>query len=272
MTDALSPELTRDVLAFLQVDDARCCAGLLEKLISNYTRIVPWESATRIAKRARVSDTQRCPRWSDEFWLSAMRFGTGGTCFESNRAFFALLRSLGFQGYLTINNMHESIGCHTAIVIDLDGEKWLVDAGYPIDVPLRLDPNEVTTRTSPVHDYAARPIGQNLFEITRTRHPDPYIFTLIDTPVDDAIYCDATTRDYGEGGLFLDRVVIRKTIDEVVHRFNSGRTPSVIETFPKGVYAEIPILDDVAEALSKMFGVETEIVREALVQVQTGSH
>jgi arylamine N-acetyltransferase len=271
MTDALSPELTRDVLAFLQVDDARCCAGLLEKLISNYTRIVPWESATRIAKRARVSDTQRCPRWSDEFWLSAMRFGTGGTCFESNRAYFALLRSLGFEGYLTINNMRESVGCHTAIVIVLDGEKWLVDAGYPIDVPLRLDPNATTTRISPIHDYIAQPIEENIFEITRTRHPDPYIFTLIDKPIDDATYCDATTRDYGEGGLFLDRVVIRKTIDDAVHRFNSGRTLSVIEIFSNGVYAEKPILDDVAEALSKMFGIENEIVREALMRVQTDS-
>jgi hypothetical protein len=90
---------------------------------------------------------------------------------------------------------------------------------------------------------------------------------LIDTSVEDAIYCDATTRDYGEGGLFLDRVVIRKTIDDAVHRFNSGRTPSVIEIFSNGVYAEKPILDDVAEALSEMFGVETEIVREALARV-----
>ena len=117
ITAPLSPELTRAVLSYLGVPAAPPTLDLIDTIVTAYTRTVPWESAFRIAKRARTPDTADCPRWPDEFWTDALTRGGGGTCFESNYALFSLLRALGYEGYLTINNMGETVGCHAAIVL-----------------------------------------------------------------------------------------------------------------------------------------------------------
>ncbi|MCA9956361.1 MAG: arylamine N-acetyltransferase, partial [Anaerolineales bacterium] len=127
-TNMLDRRLTAQVLAFLKVEASRPTLPALEKLLAAYYCTVPWESIFRIVQRAEDPS----PRWPEQFWREAMTQGAGGTCFESNYAFFALLQTLGYDGYLTINNMGESIGCHTAVVIVLDGQKWLVDVGIPL--------------------------------------------------------------------------------------------------------------------------------------------
>src|SRR5215213_6894083 len=97
-TSALSPNLSRAVLNFLGIKPGAPNVALLDQLIGSYVRTVPWESAFRIAKRARTANTSDCPRWPDEFWMEAMELGGGGTCFESNYAFFSLLLALGYNG------------------------------------------------------------------------------------------------------------------------------------------------------------------------------
>src|SRR5574342_309253 len=156
---ALSADLTMRVLAHLGVDAARPTLALVDTLVEAYTRTVPWESAFRIAKRARTQSTRDCPRWPEEFWQDAIERGGGGTCFESNYAFFALLRALGYEGYLTINNMGAKVGCHTAIVLTLEGQPWLVDVGLPLFSPLPLDPNDLTQRGGALTTYTVIPDG-----------------------------------------------------------------------------------------------------------------
>jgi arylamine N-acetyltransferase len=98
MTDIspLSHSLTTAVLAYLNAPKAVPSLQHLEHLLDSYTRTVPWESAFRIVKRQKTVETGTCPRWPEEFWEDAMTRGGGGTCFESNLAFFSLLRALDF--------------------------------------------------------------------------------------------------------------------------------------------------------------------------------
>src|SRR5829696_9301676 len=56
--------------------------------------------------------------------------GRGGYCFELNTLFAALLRGVGF----TVTHHQAVVGGdgpanHMALVVDLDGERWLADAG-----------------------------------------------------------------------------------------------------------------------------------------------
>lgn len=69
---------------------------------------------------------------SEEFWSDALQHGFGGTCYESSLAFYGLLDALGYEGYLTVNDMGDSRGCHAAIVLLLNGQKYLVDITIPI--------------------------------------------------------------------------------------------------------------------------------------------
>lgn len=264
----LSPSMKQAALDYLGVQQAAPSVELINDLLAGYVRRVPWESASRIVRRANTPATEDCPRWPEEFWQTAMRLGTGGTCFESNLAFFALLHTLGFEGYLTINNMGESIGCHTAIVLRIEGQKWLVDVGLPIYAALPLDAHQRMNRATDILHFHTVPIGEGKFEIERSPHPRPNCFTLIDQPVELPAYYAATTRDYGEGGLFLDKVVINKVVEGKVWRFNSSEQPLHLEQFDQGERIDFPLEGDAdgrGAVIGERFGVAHEIVQQALM-------
>jgi hypothetical protein len=260
---------TANILAYLGVDAAPPALHLLDSLLDAYARRVPWESATRIVKRSIMTHDKDCPRWPREFWQDAARYHTGGTCFESNYAFFTLLRDLGFHGYLTINDMGATIGCHTAIVILLDGARYLVDAGMPLYAAIPLD-YRATQRDTRLHTYTATPQGQHRYSIDRDRHPRPNCFTLVDVPVSEAAYRAALTADYGAGGLFLDRVIINRVIDGRPWRFASDALPYQMETFHTDGKTYYFVGDDLEQAAIRVaahFEINADIFLRAMQAV-----
>lgn len=259
----LSEELTRDILAHLGVVADTPTLRLLDELIVAYTQRVPWESASRIAKRARTAETVDCPRWPEEFWRATLRDGTGGTCFESNYAFFSLLRALGYEGYLTINDMHDDIGCHTAIIVLLDGEKWLTDVGMPLYLPVPFGPERGGQRETLFHTYTVQPEGEGVYTILRDRHPAPYCFTLHDRPIADDAYRTATAADYEPTGNFNDRVIVTKVMKGEIWRFN-GVNPPLMESFVGGGRKVHPVGNDVAATVADRFALDRATVQASL--------
>ena len=251
------------ILAHLHVERQVPNLAFLDALIDAYGRRVPWESASRIVRRDELDDPGACPRWPERFWAEAQARGTGGTCFESNLAFFTLLQALGFHGYLTINNMLETIGCHTASVITLHGQPYLVDAGYPILCAMPLDPQQPTERQTRYLNYRVSPTDNGQYLVENTPHPKPYMFHLIDVPVDESTYVSATSADYGAGGLFLDRVIIRRNVDGDVWRFDANTVPLVLERFHGGERSVSDVSEQTAERVGKHFGIDAELLAAA---------
>lgn len=259
----LSTNFTQIILDHLRIQNGPPTLTLLEALVNAYIRNVPWETAFRIVKRATTVETAVCPRWPEEFWTDALEKGGGGTCFESNYAFSSLLQSLGYESYLTINNMGESIGCHTAIIVLVDGQKWLVDAGFPLYALLPINPHHITHQTTQFMQYTIRPDGPGIYQIEQHPHPNPNAFTLIDRPVPDAVYRAATTADYGPDGFFLDRIVVNKVVAEKTWRFNSAEEPWRLNRFVNGVRTDIAMNGDVATAVAHHFNMDEKIVQAA---------
>ncbi len=276
-TPPLSPNLTRAVLDFLGVGLEPSSLEYLDTLLTAYTRTVPWESAFRIVRRAHTSKTADCPRWPETFWSDAMERGGGGTCFESNYAFFSLLRALGYEGYLTVNNMRDdggdyspdvavpSIGCHSAIVLYIDGGCWLADVGLPVFAALPIVPAATTTRSSPFFEYTVRPDGEDRYQIERNPHPAPNCFTLINMPVADKPYRTRLTADYGEKGHFLNEVIVNKVVDGCLWRFCSSEQPLHLEEFIHGKRVDHVLNGDIAVQIAAHFGMDEETVRAALM-------
>lgn len=270
----LSNKQKSDVLTHLGVVETIPTLSFLEQLVATYCRTVPWESVFRIVRRAETAEPTHCPRWPQQFWQDAIMRGSGGTCFESNYAFFALLQTLGYDGYLTINNMGDAIGCHTAIIIVLGGQKWLVDVGLPIYVPLPISRRGVMHRSSPFLHYTVQPNGRSRYQIERRPHPKQIAFTLIDNMVDDATYRAATAADYGENGLFLDFVIVNKIINHQPWRFNMNERPWRLNRFEWGKRIDTEIEGEAAAAVAQHFGMDTAVVQQAftLTRAKGNSH
>lgn len=252
------------VLTYLNITAGPPTLELLGNLIHAFVRHVPWESAFRIVRRSRCSALDSCPRWPEEFWREHLNAGSGGTCFETNYAFYFLLRAMAYDCYLTINDMGQSIGCHTAIIVIIDNKKWLVDAGFPLYAVLPLNPFGDVYVPSPILHYVVRAEGSNRYQIERRPHPKSYAFTLLDQPVSEVQYRAATAADYGPHGHFLDRVIIHKVINEVLWRFNSDERPYRLENFENGRRGEELIDRNAAAALALKFGMDEDVLRLAL--------
>jgi arylamine N-acetyltransferase len=269
-TTDIRPQLLLEILNFLNLKRNEPTLEMLDQLVAAYTRAVPWESVFRIAKRAITAETANCPRWPDEFWRDAMERGGGGTCFESNYAFFALLRALGYQGYLTINNMGETCGCHTAIVLFVDGERWLVDVGIPLYTPIPLSAAAATQRESNFHTYTITPQGNDTYEISRDRHPSPYIFTLVDRPVTDVDYRAALTQDYEPTGHFLTELIITRIIGEHIWRLNGRERPPLLTSFGPTTSSTVLSMDskELAAIVANHFAMDQHTIEQALQSLQ----
>jgi hypothetical protein len=259
------------ILKFLQCPRGFPGMRQLNHLIKAYIRKVPWESVFRMVKRASTSNLSQCPRWPDEFWHDVINLGGGGTCFESNYAFFQLLKKIGYSGYLTINDIGGQRGCHSAIIIELNGRKVLIDVAIPLLVSLPIDPMRITKRTTWLHTYTVHPDGENRYQIQRSRHPKPNIYTLIDKPVNDEIYRSIIEEDYGEKGLYLNRVVLIKVINERLWRFSSSDIPYRLESFGRDGKQEIPICPAQApKVLAERFEMDECKIETAMRLVNLG--
>jgi arylamine N-acetyltransferase len=265
----LNEALALQVLSHLGVDAAPPSLSALDALLDAYVRRVLWESASRIARRADTSKTEDCSRWPETFWHEAMTLGTGGTCYESSYAFFALLRYLGYDGYLTINNMREFIGCHAAIVIKLDGERYLVDVGLPVHLPVLIDPSRTTSRKTDFHTYSAIPGENDTFLIERDNHPRSDCYLLVDRVVNDGDYRAILTNDYDhQDGQFLDRVILVRVIDGCIWRFNSDEGPPYhLEKFGDNAKTYYDLGDDmllIAERVANRFEIDLNVMKKVI--------
>lgn len=241
----------------------------LNRLIAAYTRSVPWESVSRIVKRRATPAVEDCPRLPEEFWRDALTFGCGGTCYESSLAFYSLLLSLGFAGYLTVNDMGEARGCHAAITILLGGQKYLVDVTIPVYAAVRINPARITQRRTSLYNYALHPVRESVYEVTRSPHPRRVAFTLIDRPVSLPDYHVILQNDYLETGYFNNCIVMNKVLNGATIRFFSDNEPYRLERFNRQGKLETPLpINTLPHTLAEIFGISAAKIAEALSHLQ----
>lgn len=268
----LDAYLVKSILDYLECPAKSPTIRYLNRLIQAYLHKVPWESVSRIMKRHSSPDPLDCPRWPVEFWQDAMRHGFGGTCYESSLAFYHLLIALGYQGYLTVNDMGESRGCHAAIIVLLNGHKYLVDITIPVHTAVRIDPQKVVRRKTAFHDYIIRPVQKNKYEIERSHHPRRNAFTLIDIPVSLQDYQNIVRNDYKETGFFLNSVVMVKVARGKTWRFFSEHKPYKLESFNRAGKKESLLgLKSLPRVLAKTFLMPEEKISAALALCQSPS-
>jgi arylamine N-acetyltransferase len=172
---------------------------------------------------------------------------------------------MGYEGYLTINDMGSAIGCHSAIIIIIASQKYLVDVGYPLHTIIPLGAGEKSYLRSAIMDYTIEALDENRYAIWREIQPRASAFQLKDAPVADADYRATALYDYRhDGGQFLDEIIIHKVIHNQMWRFNGAVRPWRIQQFVDGEGRDHPLGGDPAAALSEKFGIARDLVAEAM--------
>lgn len=256
--------LISQILQHLKIKQANPTHNFLAELITAYCHTVPWESASRIVRKKRLTAPEKCLVMPEAFWQGAIEYGTGGTCYESNLAFFYLLQQLGFDAYLTINSIADKSSEHTAIVVRMNEHKYIADVGYPMYAPVTFSATETMYTEYDSIIYSAEPIGPHEYIIKNTPHPKPYLFHLKDVSVDNSIYLQKAINDYEANGLFLDRIIIRKVKHGLPTRFDSEDLPFNIHTLQQGS-RERKYIDeqDYSTVLSDYFSIDKTLLESA---------
>jgi arylamine N-acetyltransferase len=267
---SLDNSLVKDILDYLDCSTKAPTLRYLNRLILAYIRKVPWESVSRIIKRHTTLETKNCPRLPKEFWIEAIQHGFGGTCFESSLAFYSLLTTLGYEGYLTVNDMGDSRGCHAAIVLFLDGQKYLVDITIPVHAAVRIDPQKTVRRKTAMFDYTLYPVSENKYEVGRSHRSTKNLFTLVDVPVRLPAYIATVEDDYKETtGRFLNSVVMVKVIDGRAQRFFSDQKPYKLECLDRASRIEKSIEPEILPLfLAELFQIPEESISTAFSLIQ----
>ncbi len=129
----------------------------LDRLHRAWLAQVPFENASKLIKAARVMAPDAAVRGPVEFWEDHLRWGSGGTCFASTYAWQFLLRYLGYPSQLLFCHLPaEKPQAHTALLVEAEGQRWLVDVGYALPVPLPVPGKGAVRRRTPYYDVEVR--------------------------------------------------------------------------------------------------------------------
>ncbi len=110
----------------------------LEALLQRYARF-PYENVSKILKLRRHFDDQTRIRLPEEVVEEHWQYHFGGTCFSLTFTLETILKTAGFACYPVMAHMRAGQNTHSALIVFLEGAPHLVDPGYLLRHPLRLD-------------------------------------------------------------------------------------------------------------------------------------
>jgi N-hydroxyarylamine O-acetyltransferase len=166
----LAPATTEAVLDRLGLSDAP--PPDLDGLAATYLawcRNVPFDN---VVKRIHLASGDPAPipnGTPDAFYLHYLQHGTGGTCWPSSGALFALLDALGFdarRGSAAMADEHSGpIHSHGTVLVRIDGIDYWVDSSMLTETPIPLHRGvESRPITDSVHAVRVEPVD-NLWRI-----------------------------------------------------------------------------------------------------------
>ena len=117
-----------DYLDLLGLEREPPTLDYLKRLTRAHVERVPFENISSILRRAAAGSAAVPPLDRDGELRAWRDLRGGGLCFEVTDMFGTLLASLGFQTHAVIAVISFP-GSHQAVVVQLDGRRYLVDAG-----------------------------------------------------------------------------------------------------------------------------------------------
>jgi N-hydroxyarylamine O-acetyltransferase len=134
----LPDDWTERYLALLGIEHPAPSLDNLTRLVRAHVLTVPFENVTSHLRR-RAHPEGLAPNPDPKTLLDAWeRRAAGGVCFDIAAMAEPLLLSLGYDASLILAHISGPFG-HQAIVVRLDGRRYLLDLGIAVFAPIPLD-------------------------------------------------------------------------------------------------------------------------------------
>jgi arylamine N-acetyltransferase len=236
---------------------------LLKEILSHFSRI-PYENLSKIIKHHRFTDVSEKIRLPEEVMEDHARFHLGGTCFALTFFLESILKQHGYACYPVMADMRYGPNTHSAMIVLLDGVKYLADPGYLLNQPMELTTNRprlYDTEFSGV-ELVFRP-ETSLYEIYTFRQDEiKWRYQFRDVPVSPEDFARLWASSFtwnGMHGLCLTRT-------------EKGRMVYVHKTFMRetsfGTKKNTNIKKDYHLRIHEIFGIAPERVEEALAALE----
>lgn len=139
----------KETLAFLERFRFKGARPSLEHIseVSRYFSRLPYENISKVLKRDQKSGSERL-RLPDEVTHDHFAWHLGGTCFSLTYFLCGIYTILGYDAQPLICHLNWGENTHSAIAIQFDGKRYLVDPGYMIFKPMPLRKTNSASRLS----------------------------------------------------------------------------------------------------------------------------
>jgi len=109
----------------------------LGEILAHFAQI-PYENISKIVKLHKNYEAADRIRLPDEVLHDHEAYHLGGTCFSLTFTLQSLLSESGFLCYPFIAHMNNRPNAHCALLVLLEGKKYLADPGYLLNQPMEL--------------------------------------------------------------------------------------------------------------------------------------
>jgi len=118
----------------------------LRRIVTSYSNL-PYENLTKIIKKFTAGSPDERLRGPVEVVRGFVEHHTGGTCFSLTYCLGSILASAGFRCYPVMADMKRP-NIHCALVVEMNGRRYLVDPGYLVGEPVELTGTPVRIATT----------------------------------------------------------------------------------------------------------------------------
>jgi len=109
----------------------------LHQILRHYSKI-PYENISKIIKVAKNPSVEGKFRMPQEVMEDHIAHHLGGTCFSLAHCLERILRASGYPCHKAMAHMHAGENIHCVMVVEVSGDRYLVDPGYLLREPLPL--------------------------------------------------------------------------------------------------------------------------------------
>ncbi|WP_437315889.1 arylamine N-acetyltransferase [Sorangium sp. So ce385] len=263
MSDAIDMELVDTVLERFGLK-ARPPLSLqgLNVLYKAWCKHVPFDNAQ---KRLYFQTTHQGPLPGGKprsFFESYLEHGTGGTCWSTSSAFYALTKALGFSVRLASGSVlgtpDQNFPNHGTVIATIEGGSYLLDTSMLSEQALPLIKRESSATRDPVYGIRAEPLGDAWRLFFKPGHSRDELECQLELEEIDHDFLLARYASTRQVSLFNKVLYARKNLpDGGIITIGRGK---LIVTDPHNQVSVTPVLEERDALLIERFGFSEELV------------